>query len=264
MSTTTSLSRTALITGGSSGIGLELARLFAAERYDLVLVARSRARLQEVGAELQNAYGVNVRIAPKDLSHAKACEELFEELREAGIRVHTLVNNAGFGSHGEFADSDLQQDLDMLQVNVVALTELTKLFLPQIKTASGAILNVASTAAFQPGPLMAIYYATKAYVLSFTEAIAEELADSGVTVSVLCPGPVFTRFQERANLGNTSLMKSPAVLDAKTVAITAMEGLKKGKRVIIPGKLNLLVVEALRISPRNAVTKVAKKLNQKK
>jgi short-subunit dehydrogenase len=257
-------SRIALVTGASSGIGLELARRFAMEHYDLVLVARNRARLMGIGADLQKTYGVNVRISPKDLSHSKASQELFEELTEAGVKIHTLVNNAGFGGYGEFATSDLQHELEMMQLNMVSLTHITKLFLPQIIAAKGAVLNVASTAAFQPGPLMAVYYATKAYVLSFSEALAEELAPRGVKVSVLCPGPVPSGFQDRANLHGSPMLKSPAVLDAATVAKIGYEGLQAGKRVVIAGKLNAFGVQMLRLSPRNMVTKMVKKIQEKK
>ena len=254
----------ALITGASSGIGLELARRFAQEKYDLVLVARSRAKLMELGGEFQKAYGVNVRISTKDLSHSKSPQELYDELTEAGVRIHTLVNNAGFGGHGEFASTNLQHEMEMMQLNMVSLTELTKLFLPQILAVKGGILNVASTAAFQPGPLMAVYYATKAYVLSFTEAIAEELAPKGVKVSVLCPGPVPSGFQDRANLHDVPMLKSPAVLDAATVANIGYEGLRAGKRVVIAGKLNKVGVQMLRVSPRNVVAKMVKKIQEKK
>ena len=259
-----SSSRIALITGASSGIGLELARRFAENHFDLVLVARNRARLMELGAEFQKTYGVQVRISPKDLSHYKASQELFEELTEAGVKVHTLVNNAGFGGYGEFATSDLQHELEMMQLNMVSLTHLTKLFLPQIIAVKGAVLNVASTAAFQPGPLMAVYFATKAYVLSFSEALAEELAPRGVKVSVLCPGPVPSGFQDRANLHGTAMMQSPAVLDAATVSKIGYEGLQAGKRVVIAGKLNRFGVEMLRLAPRGMVTRMVKKMQEKK
>ena len=259
-----STSPIALVTGASSGIGLELARRFAQEHYDLVLVARNRARLMEIGGEFQKAYGVNVRISPKDLSHTKASRELFEELTEAGVKIHTLVNNAGFGGHGEFATTSLQHELEMMQLNMVALTELTKLFLPQIISAQGGILNVASTAAFQPGPLMAVYFATKAYVLSFTEAIAEELAPRNVKVSALCPGPVPSGFQDRASMQGVNMMKSPALMDAATVANIGYEGLQAGKRVVVAGKLNKIGVQMLRVSPRNVVAKMVKRMQEKR
>jgi len=258
------MTKIALITGASSGIGLELARKFAQEKYDLVLVARNRARLMEIGADFQKLYGIEVRISPKDLSHSKAPRELFDELTEAGVKIHTLVNNAGFGGYGEFATSDLQHELEMLQLNIVSLTELTKLFLPQIISAKGAVMNVASTAAFQPGPLMSVYYASKAYVLSFTEAIAEELAPRGVKVSALCPGPVPSGFQDRANLNGSPMLKSPAVLSAEEVARIGYEGLQNGKRVVIAGKLNQLGVQMLRLSPRGMVTKMVKRIQEKK
>ena len=258
------MQKIALITGASSGIGLELARKFAAEHYDLVLVARNRARLMEIGAELQKQFGVNVRIAPKDLSHSKAPQELFDELTEAGVKVDTLVNNAGFGGYGEFATSNMQHELEMLQVNIVSLTQLTKLFLPQIISTKGAVMNVASTAAFQPGPLMAVYYASKAYVLSFTEAIAEELASRGVKVSALCPGPVPSGFQDRANLHGSPMLKSPAVLSAAEVAAIGYDGLQKGERVVIAGKLNKIGVQMLRLSPRDMVTRLVRKIQEKK
>lgn len=257
-------SRIALVTGASSGIGLELARQFAMQHYDLVLVARNRARLMEIGADFQKSYGVNVRISPKDLAHSKAPGELFEELTEAGVKIHTLVNNAGFGGYGEFATSELQHELEMMQLNMVSLTHITKLFLPQIIAAKGAVLNVASTAAFQPGPLMAVYFATKAYVLSFSEALAEELATRDVKVSVLCPGPVPSGFQERANLHGSPMLKSAAVLDAATVAKIGYDGLQAGKRVVIAGKLNSMMVQSLRLAPRNLVTRMAKKFQEKK
>jgi short-subunit dehydrogenase len=152
----------------------------------------------------------------------------------------------------------------MMQVNMVALTHLTKLFLPQIRAREGMIMNVASTAAFQPGPFMAVYYASKAYVLSFTEALAEELRGTGVKVSCLCPGPVKTGFQKRAHLEGTAMINSPLQVDVREVARIGYEGLKKGKRIVIPGWKNRAVMEMLRFSPRELVTKVARKLQEKK
>ena len=191
--------KTALITGASSGIGLELAHLFARDGYRLVLVARSRGALRELGDDLQSRYNVTVRISPRDLAHPSTPNELYQELQEAGIVLDVLVNNAGFGGGGAFLSTDWNNEAEMMQVNMVALTHLTKLFLPQIRAREGKLLNVASVAAFQPGPFMAVYYASKAYVLHFTEALAEELRGTGVTVTCLCPGPVKTNFQKRAH-----------------------------------------------------------------
>ena len=256
--------KTALITGASSGIGLELAHLFARDGYRLVLVARSRGALRELGDDLQSRYSVTVRISPKDLAHPAAPTELYQELQEAGIVLDVLVNNAGFGGGGAFLSTDWTNEAEMMQVNMVALTHLTKLFLPQIRAREGKLLNVASTAAFQPGPFMAVYYASKAYVLHFTEALAEELRGTGVTVTCLCPGPVKTNFQKRAHLGDTKLATSPLLVDVREVARVAYEGMKQGKRVVIPGWKNRFGVQMLRLSPREMVTKVVRKVQESK
>ena len=192
---------TALVTGASSGIGLELARLFAHDGYDLILVARSVEKLDRLGAELSARHGIRARTVGADLGSPDAPGAIAETLKQAAVRIDVLVNNAGYGVHGPFAKTELQTELDLLRVNVVALTHLTKLLLPtMLARRAGRILNVASTAGFQPGPLMAVYSASKAYVLSFSEALAEELAGTGVTVTTLCPGPVLTGFQARAGL----------------------------------------------------------------
>jgi len=256
--------RTALITGASSGIGLELAHLFARDGYRLVLVARSRGALRELGDDLQSRYHIPVRISPKDLAHPSSPSELLSELQEAGIVLDVLVNNAGFGVGGGFLDTDWNNEAELMQVNMVALTHLTKLFLPQIRAREGKVLNVASTAAFQPGPFMAVYYASKAYVLHFTEALAEELAGSRVTVTCLCPGPVRTNFQKRAHIGETRMVHSPLLVDVREVARVGYEGMKQGKRVVIPGWKNRLGVELLRLSPRKMVTKVVRKIQESK
>ena len=255
--------KTALITGASSGIGLELAHLFARDGYRLVLVARNRSTLRQLGDDLQSRYSITVRIEPKDLAHPATPAELYQELQESGIVLDVLVNNAGFGGAGAFVSTDWNHEAEMMQVNMVALTHLTKLFLPQIRAREGMIMNVASTAAFQPGPFMAVYYASKAYVLSFTEALAEELRGTGVKVSCLCPGPVKTNFQKRAYLEGTGIANSPLLVDVQEVARLGYEGLKQGKRIVIPGWKNRLGVELLRISPREMVTKVVRKSSGK-
>ncbi|HLJ50620.1 MAG TPA: SDR family oxidoreductase [Bryobacteraceae bacterium] len=248
-----------LITGASSGIGLELARIFARERSDLVLVARGKQKLDEVAAELRNS-GVQVQVLAKDLAWAGAPDEI---QREAGP-VDVLVNNAGFGSFGEFAGTPLTEDLNLMRVNMEALVSLSKLFLPgMIQARSGRILNVASTAAFQPGPLMALYYASKAFVLSFSEAIANELHGTGVTVTVLCPGPTETDFQRRANMDESGLVKRLGAMDARTVAEAGYRGLMSGKTIVIPGMKNRMLAESVRFAPRKLVTAITRKMQDR-
>jgi short-subunit dehydrogenase len=256
--------KTALITGASSGIGLELAHLFARDGYRLVLLARSRNTLRQIADDLQSRYSAIVRIAPKDLAHPAASAELHQELQEAGVLLDVLVNNAGFGLAGPFQETDWAKEAEMMQVNMVAATQLTKLFLPQIRAREGKILNVASTAAFQPGPFMSVYYASKAYLLSFSEALAEELEGTGVTVTCLCPGPVKTNFQKPAYQERTGMMNSPLMVDVGEVARAGYEGMKRGQRIVIPGWKNRVGVEMLRISPRAVVTKIVRKIQEKK
>src|SRR5947209_5684123 len=191
--------RTALITGASSGIGRELANLFARDHYDLVLVARNSSRLAQAADELQRQFGITAKSFPLDLTAGSAPQFLFEQLAREGVTIDVLVNNAGYGRLGAFAEVSAEDSLGQIQLNITALTQLTKLFLgPMLERKSGKILNVASTAGFQPGPLMAVYYATKGYVISFSEALANELHGSGVTVTCLCPGATDTEFQVRA------------------------------------------------------------------
>jgi len=256
--------KTALITGASSGIGLELAHLFAFDGYRLVLVARNRTALRSLADELHSRYSAEVWISPKDLAHPSSPAELYQELQESSVVLDVLVNNAGFGARGSFAEVDWEQEAQMLQVNVVALTHLTKLFLPQIRAREGKLLNVASTAAFLPGPYMSVYYASKAFVLSFTEAVAEELEGTGATVTCLCPGPVKTNFQKRANIAETGLLNGPLLVDVREVARAAYDGMKQGKRIVIPGWKNRAAVEALRVSPRSMVTKTVSRLHSDK
>ena len=256
---------TALVTGASGGIGWELVKLFAEDRCDLVLVARNRKKLEQLGRDLHAAFGVAVRVIAKDLANAKAPAEIAQELSAAGVHVDMLVNDAGFGVYGPFAETDGAKELEMLQVNVMALTHLTKLFLPpMLERRSGRVLNVASTAAFQPGPLMAVYYATKAYVLSFSEALANEVSGSGVTVTALCPGPTDTEFQKEAGLERTRLFTNPFVSDARSVARAGYAGMFSGKRIVIPGLANQLLVEAVRFTPRRLVTAIARSLQEQK
>src|SRR5438128_1555599 len=202
----------ALITGASSGIGLELAKLFARDEHDVVLVARRADKLKQLAAQLGSAHNIRATVIPADLADPAAPEEIFRALRAADVELDVLVNNAGFGVTGPFLATDAAAELRMIQVNVTALTHLTKLFLPgMLGRGAGRVLNVASTAGFQPGPLMAVYYATKAYVISFSDALAEELRGTGVTVTCLCPGPTKTGFQEAAHMDGVRIFKLPLV-----------------------------------------------------
>jgi len=257
--------QTALITGASGGIGLELARLFAAGGYDLVLVARSAGKLEELAGELRK-YGGAVRVLAKDLARPESPEEVFRELEAAGIAVDVLVNNAGFATYGPFVELDLGRELEELQLNVVTLTHLTKKLLPgMLARRRGGVLNVASTAGFQPGPLMAVYYASKAYVISFSEALAEELSGTGVAVSVLCPGPTATGFQRRAGMEASKLFSGVMqVADAAAVARAGYEGFRAGKRIVIPGLLNKVGVQSIRVSPRALVTRMVKRMQERR
>lgn len=254
--------RTALITGASRGIGRELARLFGRDGYDLVLVARSADLLDRLGAELSTAHGIRSRILTADLADPSAAEAIAEQLREAPVAVDVLVNNAGYGTYGPFASTDLAETLGLLRVNILVLTHLTRLFLPaMLERRAGRILNVASTAAFQAGPLMAAYYASKAYVLHFSEALAEELRGTGVTVTTLCPGPTRTEFHRRARMESAKLLSWPFVMDAASVARAGYEGLMRGKRVVIPGLTNRMLAQAVRFVPRVVPAKIAGALN---
>src|SRR5438132_4891704 len=255
--------RTALITGGSGGIGLALAQCLAQPGFDLAIVARTRDALEAAAGQIEGQYDVKVHVFAADLRRREAPEAIFDFLHNEAIPVEILVNNAGFGLGGEFAETDVTRELEMIQVNIAALTHLTKLFLPaMIKRRSGRILNVASTAAFQPGPLMAVYYATKAYVLSFSEALAEELRHSGVTVTALCPGPTRTDFAAQAHTTNSRLFTAFGVSDADDVAEYGFAAMMHGRRVAIPGIKNKIVAQANRFAPRAVTTKVARLLQE--
>ncbi|MFY9552831.1 MAG: SDR family oxidoreductase [Thermoanaerobaculia bacterium] len=254
---------TALVTGASSGIGLELTKLLARDRHDLALVGRDRERLEEIALGLSQEFGVRATILVHDLAHPAAPEAIARELSERSVAVDILVNCAGFGAYGLFAEIPISTQVEMIQVNVTAPTHLTGIFLPgMLERRRGRILNVASTAAFQPGPLMAVYYATKAYMLSFSEALANETHGTGVTVTALCPGPTLTQFQSRAGFKPVPLLKSPLVMSARDVARDGYEGLMRGKRLVIPGLANRILVQAERITPRRVVTAIARWLQE--
>jgi short-subunit dehydrogenase len=251
--------QTALITGASAGLGVEFARLFARDKYNLVLVARTGPKLAELADELRQRHGVNVKTIPLDLVLPQASQNLFEETRRAGIHVDILVNNAGYGRSGYFAEIALEESYGQIQLNITALTLLTRLYLgPMLEHGSGRIMNVASTAAFQPGPLMAVYYATKAYVLSFTEALADELRKTNIRVTCFCPGATLTEFQKRAQTENSRLSKRLAPMDAKTVAEDGYRALMSGQTLAISGFKNWLVAESVRFAPRKIVTAISR------
>src|SRR5436309_7651615 len=222
--------RTALITGASGGIGYEFAKLCAQDHNNLVLIARSGSKLAQIADELQQQFGISARSIALDLASPIAPQFLFDQLQREGIPIDILVNNAGYGRFGEFAELPLEESLGQIQLNVAALTYLTRLFVgPMLKRDSGKFMNVASTAGFQPGPLMAVYYATKAYIISFSEALANELAETGVTVTCLCPGATNTGFAERAGTNNSRLLKQIGTMEAKTVALAGYRGLMASK-----------------------------------
>jgi len=255
-------SESALITGASYGIGLEFSRIFASEGYNLVLVARSADRLRQLASELEKNHGTRSLILATDLTEPGASAYVQEQTTRAGIEVDVLVNNAGFGQYGKFAENDLEECLRQIQLNVTTLTHLTRLYLPAMfERKSGRILNVASTAAFQPGPLMAVYFATKAYVLHFSEALANELSGTGVTVTCLCPGATATEFHNRANATGQRLLKFGS-MDARTVAEDGYRAMMAGKTVAISGFKNWLLAQSIRISPRRLVTAIARKIQE--
>jgi uncharacterized protein len=255
---------TVLVTGSTVGIGLALSRVFAAGGSNLILVARNREKLDQVAQELRHAHKIDVAVIPMDLAAPGSAQALFDEVAARGKVVDVLVNNAGMGVYGPFAESAWQQDGALLQLNVFNLTHLTRLFVPgMIERRRGGILNVASTAAFQPGPLMALYYASKAYVLSFSEALHDELQGTGVRATALCPGPVATEFFKRADMENSGLAsgKVLAIMSAERVAQAGYRGFRNGTAIVIPGFLNKLGPFSLRFTPRFLVRTITRWIN---
>lgn len=258
MDTTGRASGLALVTGASGGLGLEFAKLLAADGFDLVLVARSAERLERNAQDLRQSYGVNVRTIPADLGVENAAQRIVAEVPYCDV----LVNNAGFASNGRFDEIAQDRLHEEMLLDVVTLTELTRAYLPGMRAKRrGRILNVASTAAFLPGPYMAVYYASKAYVLSFSEALAEECRGSGVTVTCVCPGATATGFQERANVGDTLLMRLP-LANAQRVAKAGYLGMLAGKPVVIPGFSNKLVAVSPRFTPRALLLRLSRRAVQ--
>ena len=254
---------TALITGASSGIGEELTRLFARDGYDLVLVARGKSQLEALAAQLRQQHGVSVTVLANDLAQPAAAQAIYDQLTRAGMTVDVLANNAGYATYGSFTEIPAETELAMLQVNMAALTHLCKLFLPaMVRRGAGRVLNVASTAAFQPGPLMAAYYASKAYVLSLSEALANELHGTGVTVTALCPGPTRSGFQSRAKMEDSKLVQGN-IMAAATVAHAGYRAMQAGKTVVIPGLRNRLLVQAGRVTPRKVLTGIVRRMQER-
>jgi short-subunit dehydrogenase len=248
--------RYALVTGASSGIGYELAKLFAADGKNVVVVARSQDRLEKLKTEIENRSGTKVIVLPKDLSKPDAPQEIFSELEKKNINIDVLVNNAGFGLYGLFYQTELQEELKMIQVHVAAVVHLSNLFLkPMLENKSGWILNVGSGAGFAPFPLWSMYSASKSFVLIFSEALANELHGTGVSVTCLCPGPTDTRIWEKGNMQNCKLAKGKK-MPASTVAQAGYDALKREKVIVVPGLKLGLAMQAYRILPRNVVTRI--------
>jgi uncharacterized protein len=257
----TKTEQTVLITGASAGIGLELAKLFARDGYRLVLVARRKVAMEKHAEELRKLGSPGVTVIVKDLALLEAPDQLFAETQKQGLNIDVLVNNAGFGGNGAFAKTNLDDELDMMQLNMVALTHLTKLYLPaMVARKRGKIVNLSSLAAFQPGPFMAVYYATKAYVLSFSEALREELSGTGVTVTCICPGATRTEFSKRARMEGAKLFRSE--MSAAEVARLGYKGIQRGTAVVVTGFKNRLTAQLVPMLPRSAVLKVIRKLNE--
>jgi len=256
------MKKTALITGASIGIGSEFCKLFAQDGYDLILVARSQNKLEVLAKELEENYKVTTHVIVKDLSKADAAQELFDETQTKNLTVDVLVNNAGIGSNGKFTGLDLATELNMVQLNVTSLVALCHLYGKAMsERKQGKILNVASTAAFQPGPYMANYYASKSYVLLFSEALHEELKKEGVTVTALCPGATKTEFFNAADMVGTNLANSPFIMPAEKVAKIGYAALNKGRAVVVSGWVNWVMAQSVRISPRLVIRKVVAFIN---
>jgi uncharacterized protein len=258
------MNKTALITGASGGIGLEFARIHASKGDNLVLVARSSDKLDAVKRELEGGYKIEVYNIVKDLSVKDAAVEVFDEVRSKNIVVEYLINNAGFGDFGLFAGSDWNKQEKMISLNITALAHLTRLFLPgMIERGEGKILNVASLASFQPGPTMSVYFASKAFVLSFSEAINNEVKDKGVTVTALCPGSTESNFHAVA-MNDPNLVEDRKMQSAKEVAEVGYRAMMKGKPVVIPGFKNAFLAFAVRFFPREFIVKIARRIQEGK
>ena len=253
----------AIVTGASCGIGYELAKILAKDGKNIVVIARSRDQLEDLKREIENKHGTKVKVLAKDLSDPKAPPEIFSELEKEKIYIDVLVNNAGFGVYGMFLETDLREELDMIQVNAASLIHLTKLFLKgMVEDKSGYILNAASLCAFFPTPMEAVYCSTKAFVLHFSEALANELQGTGVRVTCLCVGLARTGFQKRAHMENCKVAKRK-MMDAATVAEAGYKALKRGKLIEIPGLVYKFAPWFARFAPRNVVTRVVRSQHER-
>lgn len=258
------MKNTALITGASNGIGLELAKIHASKGGDLVLVARNKTKLDKLKAELESQYKVTVYTIGKDLSVVNSAKEVYEETSKQNIQIDYLINNAGFGDFGMFAETDWNKELQMINLNITTLTQFTKQYLKDmVKRNGGKIMNVASTAAFQSGPTMAVYYATKAYVLSFSEAVDNEIRDKGISITALCPGATESGFQAAAAMEESALVKGKKLPTAKEVAEYGYASMLKGKTIAIHGLMNYLMANSVRFLPRALVVKLTRKIQDK-
>lgn len=258
------MSKYTLITGASSGIGMEFAKIFAAHGNNLILSARSADVLEKLAVELKSKHSVQVHVIPVDLAVPEECQKILTFCQDRELIVENLINNAGFGDHETFLDADWKKLEQMIRLNMESLVRLTHLFLPDMtERKSGGILNVASTAAFQPGPFMAVYYATKAFVLSFSEALNEELKGSGVHVTTLCPGPTRSGFQKTANMDKAKLFEMLKIPDSSVVADYGYKAFINKKSVAIHGVGNKLMVQMLRVSPRSLILKIVTLLQGK-
>jgi uncharacterized protein len=254
--------QTALITGASGGIGKDFATVMAREGYNLILVARRENKLQMLADELTNAHGIQATVIPMDLSQSSAPQDLFAATEAKGLVVDVLVNNAGFATYGKFHELPIERELMMMQLNINTLVHLTHLYLQgMVERGAGRVLNVASTAAFQPGPLMAVYYASKSFVLSFSEALANELSGSGVRVTALCPGPTESDFQSRANMEASKLVQNGLMSSMEVVEI-GYRAMLAGKSHVIPGLNNKVGALATRFVPRDTTTNVVRNMQE--
>jgi short-subunit dehydrogenase len=258
------MKNTALITGASNGIGLELARIHASKGGDLVIVARSKSKLDELKNELEKEFKIVVYTIGKDLSAINSAREVYDETNNQNIQIDILINNAGFGDFGLFAETDWNKESEMINLNISTLTLFTKLYLQDmVKRRSGKIMNLASTAAFQPGPMMAVYFSTKAYVLSFSEALSNEVSSKGVSVTALCPGPTTSGFQTAASMDNSKLFNNKNLPTSKEVAKYGYYAMIKGKTVAIHGIMNNILASSIRFVPRTVVLKISRTILEK-